>query len=157
MGAMGASGWTYLNPDLSALVSSQDLAKEKATQLEVLHAREAAYFHDREALSAQGRTVIVLDDGMATGMTALAGLTSLRQIGPARLTLAVPILDGAILRRVEPLVDALEWLKLVGGLGAVGAWYEDFPQLQDDQVLELLAGRGARAASAGSGWPGRET
>ena len=92
-----------------------------------------------------------------TCLSALAGLTSLRQIGPARLTLAVPILDGAILRRVEPLVDALEWLKLVGGLGAVGAWYEDFPQLQDDQVLELLAGRGARAASAGSGWPGRET
>lgn len=114
--------------------------------------RRRELFGDPDPGDLAGRHLIAVDDGIATGMTALAGLTSLRQIGPARLTLAVPVLDAAILRRVKPLVDELEVLERVEGLEAVGAWYADFPQLEDREVLELLAGGKPREpGSAGGG------
>ncbi|MEI8249539.1 MAG: phosphoribosyltransferase family protein [Synechococcus sp. ELA057] len=101
-------------------------------------ARRMVLYGDPSAQELKGRHLIAIDDGIATGMTALAGLTSLHQVAPASLMLAVPILDEAILCRMRPLVDALEVLAIVGGLGAVGAWYEHFPQLDDTEVLALL-------------------
>ena len=138
MGAMGASGWTYLNPDLSALVSTQDLAKEKAYQLEVLHARKAAYFHDREALSPQGRTVIVLDDGMATGATMRAALESVWTQRPKKLVCAVPVATPAAIALVQPWCDEVVCLVVKKDFMAVGQFYENFDQVEDAQVINIL-------------------
>ena len=81
---------------------------------------------------------MVVDDGIATGMTARAALASLRRLGPASLTLAVPVVDRRVLPDLEPLVDRLEALAVVDGLRAVGEWFEHFEQLDDDAVLALL-------------------
>ena len=138
MGAMGASGWTYLNPQLSASVSAHDLAKEKAYQLEVLHAREVGYFHDREPISPQGRTVIVVDDGMATGATMLAALESICSQRPKKLVCAVPVASSQALNLIRPWCDHVVCINEATDFMAVGQFYENFDQVQDDQVLNIL-------------------
>jgi putative phosphoribosyl transferase len=91
----------------------------------------------------QGRHLIVVDDGIATGMTVQAALVSLRQLRPSSLTLAVPVVDRTVARELTPLVDHLEALAMVDQLEAVGLWYKTFNQLGDHEVLELLAAAAA--------------
>jgi len=80
----------------------------------------------------------VVDDGIATGMTVLAALDSLRQLAPAALVLAVPVLDRELVASLEARVDSLIAVQVVDGLQSVGAYYDDFGQLSDDDVLALL-------------------
>lgn len=87
----------------------------------------------------RGRHLIVVDDGIATGMTIQAALLSLRQLHPSSLTLAVPVVDRTVAERLAQLVDHLEALACVDQLEAVGVWYETFNQLTDHEVVELLA------------------
>jgi putative phosphoribosyl transferase len=105
--------------------------------------RRQRLFADPAASALRGRDLIVVDDGVATGLTVRAALESLRQCGPARLVLAVPVIERGVAARLRPLVDALVALAEVEGLMAVGAWYERFDQLSDDQVIALLE-RGLR-------------
>jgi len=85
--------------------------------------------------------LIVVDDGIATGMTVQAALLSLRMLQPASLTLAVPVLDRSVAVRLRRRVERLVALAVVEDLRAVGEWYEQFEQLQDADVLSLLAGQ----------------
>ena len=87
-----------------------------------------------------GRHLIVVDDGIATGMTAEAALLSLRRVGPASLALAVPVVDRQVAGVLGRLVDHVEALAVVSDLQAVGLWYGHFEQLSDRQVLALLEG-----------------
>jgi len=101
--------------------------------------------------------LIVVDDGIATGMTVLAALQSLRLARPSLLTLAVPVMDRSLEETMRLHVDRLEVLRLVDHLSAVGLWYERFEQLSDRDVLNLLRSQGApgdRTASLGSASPG---
>ena len=84
------------------------------------------------------RHLIVVDDGIATGMTVRAALASLRQLQPASLALAVPVVDGRLLPDLKPLVDRFEALAIVRQLRAVGEWYEWFDQVEDEEVNRLL-------------------
>jgi len=121
-------GWRLEEAERSALV---------AAQLRELERRQRR-FGDPDPTALRGRHLVVVDDGIATGMTARAALTSLRRLGPASLTLAVPVVDRRVLPDLEPLVDRLEALAVVDGLRAVGEWFEHFEQLDDDAVLALL-------------------
>jgi predicted phosphoribosyltransferase len=82
--------------------------------------------------------LLVVDDGVATGLTVRAALQSLRQATPSHLVLAVPVIDQLVAARLGPLVDDLVALAEVDGLMAVGAWYERFEQLDDAQVKALM-------------------
>jgi putative phosphoribosyl transferase len=82
---------------------------------------------------------VVVDDGVATGMTLRAALISLRRCAPASLQLAVPVADRQVLASLVPLVDRVTVLAAVSNLEAVGLWYRHFEQLADDAVLSLLA------------------
>ena len=115
-----------------------------AAQDRELHRRQRLY-GDPPAASLRGRNVLVVDDGIATGLTVRAALQSLRQAQPARLVLAVPVLDQRLLDRLSPLVDQLVALTAVPSLQAVGLWYERFDPVSDAEVLEVMAT--ARAAS----------
>ena len=84
------------------------------------------------------RHLIVVDDGIATGMTVRAALASLKQLQPASLALAVPVVDGRLLPDLKPLVDRFEALAIVRQLRAVGEWYEWFDQVEDEEVNRLL-------------------
>jgi putative phosphoribosyl transferase len=86
----------------------------------------------------KGRTIIVVDDGIATGGTARAALQALRKLGPKRLILAVPVAATETLEALQTEVDEMVCCESTPYLGAIGSWYEDFSQVSDDEVAELL-------------------
>ena len=102
-------------------------------------ARRQRHYGDPDPRSLQGLHLVVVDDGIATGLTARAALLSLRLLQPASLTLAVPVMDRQVLPDFERLVERLVVLALVRQLEAVGRWYEHFEQLDDAAVLRLLS------------------
>jgi putative phosphoribosyl transferase len=110
-------------------------------------ARRQSLFGDPDPILLAGRHLIVVDDGIATGMTTRAALISLRRWSPASLSLGVPVLDRRLLPLLQPLVERLEVLQVADHLRSVGEWYEQFEQLDDDQVLALLQ-RVRRGAAA---------
>ena len=109
-----------------------------AAQDRELHRRQRLY-GDPPAARLRGRSLLVVDDGIATGLTVRAALESLRQAQPARLVLAVPVLDARLVDRLSPLVDQLVALAVVPALQAVGLWYERFEPVEDPEVQALLA------------------
>ena len=101
-------------------------------------ARRQALFGDPDPQQLHGRHLVVIDDGIATGMTVRAALLSLQRLQPASLTLAVPVVDREVAEQLAPLVNRVETLALVDDLRAVGMWYEEFNQLSDGEVIALL-------------------
>lgn len=126
-------GYLHLSEGQRAeLVATQQRELERRRQL----------FGDPEPSALRGRLLLVVDDGIATGMTARAALESLRRLQPASLALAVPVVDRRVVPDLEALVDRLEALAVVEKLRAVGEWYEHFEQLSDRDVLRLLGREG---------------
>ncbi|GAB2999197.1 phosphoribosyltransferase family protein [Streptomyces pseudoechinosporeus] len=105
-----------------------------------LHRREQLYRKGRAIPELTGHTAVVVDDGVATGVTALAALRSVRRYDPGRVTLAVPVCspEAALLVREE--ADELVCLHEPVAFMAVGLWYEEFDQVTDDEVLDVLHG-----------------
>jgi putative phosphoribosyl transferase len=101
--------------------------------------RRQRLFGDPTPEKLRNRHLVVVDDGIATGMTVKAALISLRQAQPSSITLAVPVADHTAAIQLLPLVDHLEALALVNNLDSVGMWYATFNQLSDREVLDLLA------------------
>ncbi len=122
-------------------LSPQQQARLLAEQEQELE-RRRRLFGDPEPAALLHRSLLVVDDGVATGMTVRAAIASLRRCQPRRLLLAVPVIDTAVARSLEPAVDGLVALARVRGLRSVGAWYRHFGQLEDATVLALLADRG---------------
>lgn len=85
-----------------------------------------------------GHDVVLVDDGLATGITAEAALRSLRRIEPRHLILAAPVCPPDTVRRLGSVADRVVCLTTPAGLGAIGSWYDDFTQTSDDEVLDLL-------------------
>ena len=123
-----------------------------AEQDDELRRRQRLY-GDPAPAALRGCHLLVVDDGIATGLTARAALQSLRLCRPASVVLAVPVLDGTVLPRLETLVDDLEVLAVVDQLSAVGLWYRRFEQVADADVLALLtaARRGGNGDPSSSG------
>lgn len=103
-----------------------------------LHRRQRLY-GDPGPAELRHRALIVVDDGVATGMTVLAALLSLRQAKPKHLTLAVPVIDRGVADRLRSQVDSLVALAEVDDLLAVGAWYQRFDPVDDRDVQRLIA------------------
>lgn len=101
--------------------------------------RRQRVYHDATAQELQGRHLLLVDDGIATGLTVCAAIDSLRALEPASLTLAVPVVDRQIKAWLSGRVDHLVALTVVTGLRAVGLHYRQFEQLDDAAVLELLS------------------
>src|SRR5437764_40956 len=89
-------------------------------------------------LAVQGRDVVLVDDGLATGTTARAAILALRRNQPASLTLAVPVAPEDTVRELQPLVDALVCLAMPEPFRAIGLHYDDFHQLDDEEVIEVM-------------------
>jgi putative phosphoribosyl transferase len=152
MGAIASGGVRVLNEDVvrSLRIPGQVIDAVAANEQKELERRERAYRGDAPPLDVRGRTVILVDDGLATGSTMRAAVAALRQQQPARLVVAVPIASESTCNALRPEVDEIICAKTPEPFYAVGLWYEDFSQTTDGEVRDLLQ-RAARHESAASG------
>jgi putative phosphoribosyl transferase len=126
-------------------VSQDYLRQEIAAQQEEIRRRSAAYRGNRPPVPLQGKVAVVVDDGVATGGTAAAALRWARARGAARVILAVPVAPAEAVGRLRQEADEVRVLATPEPFYAVGQWYDFFPQVSDERVVELL-----RARSGGS-------
>lgn len=141
MGAIAFGGARVLNQEaVDALAIPADVIDAVAErESRELDRRATLYRGDRAPPRVTGRTVIVIDDGLATGSTARAALEALRPMNPKLLILAIPVAPQATLNALADVADHVECLASPEPFHAVGLWYRDFTQVSDDQVRELLA------------------
>jgi putative phosphoribosyl transferase len=119
-------------------VSREFLAREVELELEEIHRRQELYRRGHPAVDYAGRTVIVVDDGIATGGSAAAALRSVRRAGAAKVVLAVPVALPQTLDRLRGEVDEVVCLAAPDEFFAIGQFYDDFSQTSDQQVINLL-------------------
>jgi len=112
-----------------------------------LQRREAAYRGDRDPPELEGKTVILVDDGLATGSTMRAAALAVRQRNPARIVVAVPVAAAETCDEFRDVVDEVICGAMPRPFQAVGLWYEDFSQTSDEEVRELLERAAERAGA----------
>jgi putative phosphoribosyl transferase len=141
IGAVAEGGVRVIDPEAIAIlrISNGTLDSIAAQETEELERRAALYRDDRAALDVSGHTAIVVDDGVATGVTDTAALRALRRRGPRRLILAVPICPPDTEHRLREEADEVICLQAPPNFFGVGQFYEDFSQVSDEEVVSILA------------------
>ncbi len=139
MGAIASGGVRVLNPDAIAYgVTRDDIERVTEKERRELERRERLFRGDRPPVRVAGRTVILVDDGLATGSTMRAAVRALRQQQAARIIVAVPIAAPSTCAEMEKEADEVVCAATPEPFRAVGLWYEDFTQTTDEEVRELL-------------------
>jgi putative phosphoribosyl transferase len=140
IGAVAAGGVRILNADVIRRLGITDEYVEQITAREVAEVnRRLRFFRGgRPEPEVGGRTAILVDDGLATGVTARAAVEALRLRKPQRLILAAPVCAAQTAELFESRVDQLVCLAAPSDLGAIGLWYRNFEQTTDEEVVELL-------------------
>jgi predicted phosphoribosyltransferase len=141
MGAIASGGIRVLNEDVirELDITQPMIDAVMAEEERELQRREAEYRCERDPLEVAGRLAILVDDGLATGASMRAGVSALRQKGPARIVIAVPVGAAGMCAQLRNEADEIVCGKRPEELGAVGRWYEDFQQTTDQEVCELLS------------------
>ena len=141
MGAIASGGLIVLNREaLQALpITEADIQRAAAAELRELERREEAYRGGYDPPDVEGKTVILVDDGLATGSTMRAAVAALRQEGPASVVVAVPISSPEACDAFHDVADDIVCARTPEPFVAVGLWYDDFTQTEDDEVHDLLA------------------
>ncbi len=155
MGAIGEGGVVVVNEDLMSamnITKAQFALIEEREQVE-LERRVHRYRQDREPVPLEGRTVVIVDDGIATGSTARAACQVARARGAARVVLAVPVGAARAMEDLRGYVDELVSLGVADGPFAVGQFYEEFDQTLDEQVSECLDRANHRSPRSGKAVP----
>jgi putative phosphoribosyl transferase len=159
MGAIASGGVRVLNPEVVGYLGLPDEVIDRAAEREgrELERRDHLYREGRPPLSLRGRTAILVDDGVATGSTMKAAVAAVRQLGAARVVVAVPVASREAEQELERLADEVVALATPEPFYAVGLWYGDFAQTSDEEVRQLLgeahAERGAGAEGGAPTYP----
>lgn len=140
IGAVGEGNVTVLDHASIAALGVSEVMRDRlitdaTTEIE---RRIAMYRHGRDLIDVSGRTVIVVDDGLATGATAEAAVRVIRALGAHRVVLAIPTGSKQAIDRLSPLCDEIVCLEVPDYFGSVGGQYESFPQVPDNDVAAML-------------------
>lgn len=140
MGAIGMGDTYIFNDDIISQLQIPKTAINLVIEEEKkeLKRREAIYRGNYPFPAIRNKTVILVDDGIATGATMRVAIKALKQLSPASIVVAVPVADKSICDHIEPLVDSLICPLRPMNFHAVGAWYVDFSQTEDEEVHALL-------------------
>lgn len=140
IGAIAPGGIQVL---ASSLIRELGIPQEELNQIAAregaeLDRRLAVYRGNRSPVEVRGKTILLVDDGLATGASMRAAVASLRPLEPGRIIVAVPVADSSVCNRLAQQADEVVCLYTPPHLDAVGQWYEDFSQTSDDEVRTLL-------------------
>lgn len=146
MGAIASGGVRVLNPEVveGLGIPEKVIAEAVAQEKEELARRERLFRGGRPPLEVKGKTVILVDDGLATGATMRAAVAALKAMEPARLVVAVPTAPPSVAEEFERLVDEVVCLITPEPFYGVGFWYDDFSQTSNEEVVGLLRAAAAR-------------
>jgi putative phosphoribosyl transferase len=141
MGAIASGGARVLDSEVlrAYRVSEDELERVAAAERRELDRRQIAYRRDRPALDVRGRTVILVDDGLATGSSMRAAVEALGPLSPARVVVAVPVAPRSTVLSLERVTDEVVCLEMPEPFLAVGMFYENFEQTSDEEVRDLLS------------------
>ena len=141
MGAIASGGVRVFNGDVvnSLQIPDEVIDAVSAQELTELQRREKVYRDDLPPPEVEGKTVILIDDGIATGSTMLAAVSALRQLNVSRIVVAVPVIAASTYYEIRRAADDVAAVMVPENFYAVGQWYEDFSQTSDDEVRNLLA------------------
>lgn len=140
-GAVAPGGIRFLNSYLVEMagITAEEVDRITNDALELLQYREHLYRANRPPLNVQGKTVILVDDGVATGATITAAIQALRQMKPASVIVAVPVATSAACEKLGHLADQLVCLHSPLDFTAVGQFYREFAQVTDEELIQLLS------------------
>lgn len=157
MGAVAEGGLQVLNDELveALAIPPAQIARAAAAAGHEIERQARAYRDDRPTPELRGRTVILVDDGLATGATMRAAVGVARAMGAARVVVAAPVAARETAELLAPLVDELVVVEMPEPFGAIGLWYDDFGPVGDDEVRAILQ-LAAELRAAGARGPGHD-
>ncbi|WP_454784457.1 phosphoribosyltransferase [Legionella sp. WA2024007413] len=140
MGAIASGGIIVLNDEIvnAMLISKEAINTIQKSEQDELLRRELVYRGKKPFPNLAGKTVILVDDGIATGYTMRAAIAALKQKNPAKIIVSVPVAARSTCDEIAPLVDEIICPMRPDNFYAVGLWYSDFSQTTDDEVMQLL-------------------
>jgi putative phosphoribosyl transferase len=140
MGALGPNGLTVFNEDVLRMhqLSPAAINRVVARETDELNRRSRFFRGNRPFPDLAGKTVVIVDDGLATGATAMAAIQAVKALRPAGTMLAVPVCATDAADRLRRMVDTFICLHCPDDFNAVGQWYQDFSQTTDAEVIDLL-------------------
>lgn len=148
MGAIASGGIRVLSDDVIQMygVSAEAIERVARAEQAELERREREYRQNHQAVDLAGKTVILVDDGLATGSTMRAAVEAVRRHGPARVIVAAPVGAPSTCADFRAVADEVVCAQTPEPFSAVGLWYQDFSQTTDDEVRDLLRKHAASLA-----------
>lgn len=146
MGAVASGGGRFLKWDTISEfgIDSSEIERVAAKETQELQRREHVYRHGLPPQQVRGKTIILVDDGLATGSSMHVAIHALRRLGPKKIIAAVPVAPPAAIRDLHADADEVVCACMPEPFGSVGFWYEHFDQVSDDEVVTLLKDRVAQ-------------